>query len=84
MVEYRKLFEMGDRTITDKLKLLTDQRNALLEQRQKIYETLDRLNYKIARYKSAGSCVYCLHCMSTPCPMGIGQQVLRSPCVDGR
>lgn len=53
MIEYLKLFQEGDSTIPARLKLLTDQREVLQEQRKKIDATLDRLNYKIARYEVA-------------------------------
>lgn len=53
MIEYLKLFQAGDETISARLRLLTDQRTALLEQRRQIDATLDRLNYKIARYEVA-------------------------------
>ena len=53
MIEYLKLFQAGDGTIPARLRLLTDQREALLEQRKQIDATLDRLNYKIARYEVA-------------------------------
>ena len=53
MIEYRKLFQAGDGTIPARLQLLTDQREVLLEQRKQIDATLDRLNYKIARYEVA-------------------------------
>ena len=53
MIEYLKLFQAGDDTIPARLQLLKDQKDILLEQRQKIDATLDRLNYKIARYEIA-------------------------------
>lgn len=53
MIEYLKLFQAGDDTIPARLQLLKDQKDVLLEQRQKIDATLDRLNYKIARYEIA-------------------------------
>ena len=53
MIEYVKLFQEGDGTIPARLHLLTEQRQALLEQRRQIDETLNRLNYKIARYEVA-------------------------------
>lgn len=53
MIEYLRLFQAGDGTIPARLQLLTDQREALLEQRKQIDATLDRLNYKIARYEVA-------------------------------
>ena len=53
LAEYVRLFQQGDATIPDRLRLLTDQRAALLEQRRQIDETLNRLNYKISRYEEA-------------------------------
>lgn len=53
MIEYVRLFQEGDSTIPARLQLLIDQREALLEQRRQIDETLDRLNYKISRYEEA-------------------------------
>ena len=48
-----KLLQEGDATIPARLQLLTDQREMLLMQKKRIEETLDRLNYKIARYEMA-------------------------------
>ena len=53
MIEYVKLYQEGDSTIPARLQLLTDQREILLDKRKKIDETLDGLNYKIARYEIA-------------------------------
>ena len=53
MIEYVKLFQAGDSTIPARLRLLTEQREILLEQRRQIDATLNRLNYKIARYEIA-------------------------------
>lgn len=53
LIQYVQLFQEGDSTIPARLELLTQQRDHLLEQRKKIDETLDRLNYKIARYEIA-------------------------------
>ena len=53
MIEYVRLYQEGDTTISARLHLLTDQREVLLDRRKKIDETLDRLNYKIARYEIA-------------------------------
>ena len=53
MIEYTRLFREGDATIPARLQLLTGQREALLEQRRQIDETLERLNYKIGRYEKA-------------------------------
>ena len=53
MIEYVRLFQEWDSTISARLQLLTDQREMLLEQRRQIDETLNRLNYKISRYEEA-------------------------------
>ncbi|MDE6021351.1 MAG: MerR family transcriptional regulator [Ruminococcus sp.] len=53
MIEYVRLTQEGDATIFARLQLLTDQKDLLLEQKSKIDEMLERLNYKISRYKIA-------------------------------
>ena len=53
MIEYVRLCREGDTTIGDRLELLVKQKENLLEQRKKIDETLERLNYKISRYEDA-------------------------------
>lgn len=53
MIEYVKLCQQGDDTIPVRLQLLLDQRKTLLEQREQIDTTLERLNYKIGRYEEA-------------------------------
>ncbi len=53
IIEYVKLFKMGDKTFEARLNLLTEQREALIEQKKKIDIMLERLNYKIARYEIA-------------------------------
>ncbi|MCD8180847.1 MAG: MerR family transcriptional regulator [Firmicutes bacterium] len=53
LVKYRKLNEMGDVTIPDRLKLLTKQREELTERRRQLDETIDVLNYKISTYETA-------------------------------
>ncbi len=53
LVEYLRLYAEGDATIPARLQLLTDQREALLAQRQQIEETIHRLDYKISRYEMA-------------------------------
>ena len=53
MAEYLKLFRQGDATIPDRLKLLTEQRDALIRQRDQTNETIARLEYKIGRYREA-------------------------------
>lgn len=53
MIEYVKLYREGDTTILARLQLLVQQRQVLLEQKKQIEQTLERLNYKIARYEIA-------------------------------
>lgn len=53
MIKYVRLFREGDTTIPDRLRLLISQREALLEQRRHIDDTLNRLNFKIERYENA-------------------------------
>lgn len=53
LVEYRKLYEQGDATIALRLALLKEQMERLTEQRQKIDETIARLDYKISKYEEA-------------------------------
>lgn len=51
--EYVRLARLGDGTIPDRLALLKEQREGLLERQDQITQTLKRLNYKIARYEDA-------------------------------
>lgn len=53
MIEYVKLYQMGDSTFEARLHLLQKQREILMEQKRQVEETIDRLNYKISRYESA-------------------------------
>jgi len=53
MIEYVKLTQEGDSTISARRQLLIEQREALMEQKAKIDATLERLNYKIKRYEIA-------------------------------
>lgn len=53
MIEYVRLIQEGDSTLAARLQLLTDQKELLLEQKNKIDTTLKRLNYKISRYEIA-------------------------------
>ncbi|MFR7991558.1 MAG: MerR family transcriptional regulator [Lachnospiraceae bacterium] len=53
LIQYLKLYQEGDSTISARYELLKEQRDVLLEQRKRLDETLDRLNYKIARYEAA-------------------------------
>lgn len=53
MIDYLNLYQQGDSTIQARCELLKEQREKLLEQRKQIEETLEKLNYKIARYEVA-------------------------------
>ena len=53
IVEYRRLYQQGDSTIPQRLKLLTDQREELLAMQEQITQTLERLNYNISVYERA-------------------------------
>lgn len=52
MIDYLNLYKQGNSTIQARCTLLKEQREKLLEQKQ-IEETLEKLNYKIARYEIA-------------------------------
>lgn len=53
MIEYTRLFKLGDETIPERLQLLLNQREKLYEQQKSTEETIERLNYKISRYENA-------------------------------
>lgn len=53
MIEYLKLTQQGDETISARRELLLEQREQLLAQKATIESTLDRLNFKIERYEIA-------------------------------
>ena len=53
IIEYVKLYSMGDATFEARLALLKEQREKLLCQQEQITKALDRLNYKISRYETA-------------------------------
>ena len=53
LIEYVKLYREGDSTIPARLQLLSEQREELLAQKEKIETALQRLDYKISRYKAA-------------------------------
>jgi DNA-binding transcriptional MerR regulator len=53
MIEYVRLYQEGDSTFQARLELLQEQLDVLLEQQKKTQETIDRLEYKISRYKRA-------------------------------
>lgn len=53
LIEYRKLFEMGDETISARCELLKAARQKILEEMERHQKAIDKLNYKIARYEEA-------------------------------
>lgn len=53
MALYLTLFRKGDKTIPERLDLLSEQLEILKEQRLKIDETISLLSYKVERYKKA-------------------------------
>lgn len=53
LVEYQRLYQEGDSTIEARLGLLNEQMDILGNQKKQIEETMDRLSYKISRYKNA-------------------------------
>ncbi len=53
LVEYQRLYQQGDSTIVARLNLLNEQMKILENQKKQIEETMDRLSYKISRYKKA-------------------------------
>lgn len=52
IVEYVYLFRLGDETVFKRLALLKEQRDALLDQRRKMDEAIEKLEYKISRYEN--------------------------------
>lgn len=53
IADYVRLTQLGDSTIPNRLALLQRQKGILLDQQRQIGVTLERLNYKIARYEEA-------------------------------
>lgn len=53
MIEYVHLYQEGDETIPAQWQLLSDQKQVLLKQQEKIDDMLHRLEYKIGRYEDA-------------------------------
>ena len=53
LIEYIRLFQMGDATFGARLDLLKEQYEKLEEQRKQIEATMDRLHYKISKYEEA-------------------------------
>ena len=53
LIEYVKLFQQGDETITARGNLLREARKEILEARKKYDDALERLDYKISKYEEA-------------------------------
>lgn len=53
IIEYVRFSRLGDSTFKARLELLSEQREALISQKEKIDEMLSRLNYKISKYEEA-------------------------------
>lgn len=53
MIKYLELYQKGDETLKERCELLIKQRDALQEQKRKIEDTLNHLNYKISKYEKA-------------------------------
>ena len=51
MIRYVQLFQQGDDTVQDRLKLLLEQKTELLEKHQRIDDALAWLDTKIERYE---------------------------------
>lgn len=51
LIEYVALFQQGDSTIEARKDILVDQRKQLIGRMQEMKSTLERLEYKIARYE---------------------------------
>ena len=51
LMEYVKLYQQGDETIEARKKILMEQRRQLIKRMEDMKETLERLDYKIARYE---------------------------------
>ena len=53
LIEYVKLYQMGESTFEARRQLLQEQYDALKEQKEQIEETMKRLAYKVSRYEKA-------------------------------
>ncbi|MGB7606424.1 MAG: MerR family transcriptional regulator [Lutisporaceae bacterium] len=52
LIEYVALFQQGDETIEARKELLNEQRKQLITKMENMKKTLERLDYKIARYEN--------------------------------
>ena len=53
LIEYIRLFQMGDTTFEARCQLLKEQYEQLDEQKKQIENTMERLQYKISKYENA-------------------------------
>lgn len=53
LVDYVILYQMGDETFQARLELLEEQRENLEEQKKQLQAAMDKLDYKISRYRKA-------------------------------
>lgn len=53
LIEYRRLFELGDDTFIARCNLLKEAREKILEEKKRYDDALKKLNYKIAKYEEA-------------------------------
>lgn len=53
LIEYIRLFQMGDATFEARRQLLKEQYEQLDEQKKQIENTMERLQYKISKYENA-------------------------------
>lgn len=53
LIEYNRLYQMGDATFAARRDLLQEQLDALEEQKAQLEKTMTRLKYKISRYDEA-------------------------------
>ncbi len=53
LVDYVRLYQMGDETFQARLELLEEQRENLEEQKKQLQAAMDKLDYKISRYRKA-------------------------------
>ena len=53
LIEYLDLYQQGDKTFKARLELLEETKNSLLEKKEEIDKTIEKLDYKISRYQEA-------------------------------
>ena len=53
LIEYVKLFQIGDSTFEARRQLLKEQYDILMGQKQQIEATMEHLKYKVSRYEEA-------------------------------